>query len=80
MSSLQTTADVIYTPIPRTIKFQLDNETITLEDSNPVLTIEEVKELYTQHYPQLLNATIEQGEIENNAMVYYFKPMAGTKG
>lgn len=56
-----------------------DNQ-IQLDDINPMLPIETVKEMHSHSYPELLNASVVEKGVEDNYLVYEFQTIAGTKG
>ena len=66
--------------IPRKFSITIDKNKIALDDPNPNLSIENVKDLYTTAYPQLLNAQIQNQGIINDELVIEFVTIAGTKG
>lgn len=53
---------------------------IELADPNPVLTPEQVKEIYQPDYPELLNSLIEGPVTKNGVAVYRFTRAVGAKG
>lgn len=64
----------------RVFKAEINKEVIVLEDPNINLSVDDVKEMYSAQYPQLLNSqTINHG-IQDDKLVYEFKTVAGTKG
>ena len=66
--------------IKRTFKLQKNNETIVLEDPNQNFSAEEIKELYANQYPELLNASIEKQGIVDGKITFLFSSIAGNKG
>lgn len=55
--------------------------TTTVEDPDPKLPPEEVKQLYAANYPHLATATVSDPVLENGALVFTFEaPQAKTKG
>lgn len=54
---------------------------ITLDDPNPNYTVEEVKRVYLNSHPQLLNSSMNYKGYQSdvNALVYEFESVAGTK-
>ncbi|TDO68771.1 PRTRC genetic system protein C [Flavobacterium chryseum] len=66
--------------LPRIFKFEINKEVIELEDPNPAFTPNDIRDLYTAQYAELLNSTIVPQGIENDRIVYEFKVVAGTKG
>lgn len=66
--------------IPRVFNLIRNGETIKLEDPNSSFSEQEVRELYANSYPELLNANIVEKGIVDGALVYEFSSIAGTKG
>ena len=56
-----------------------DNK-IDLPEINPTLSLEEVKDIYANTYPELINCNIQLQGIQNDKDVYHFSTIAGTKG
>ncbi len=66
--------------IVRKFSVEIGGKKTDLEDPNPALSIEAVKELYSAQYPELLNAkTVNKGFVKDN-LVIEFTTVAGTKG
>lgn len=63
-------------------KFLYNNNgnNIILDDPNPDFTPNRVKEFYSNTYPELLNATVDNPKIENDNLIYEFNTKIGTKG
>ncbi len=53
---------------------------IDLPEINPSLSVDEVKDIYANTYPELINCNIEPKGIENDKDLYHFSTIAGTKG
>jgi PRTRC genetic system protein C len=53
---------------------------ITLEDPDPTLSIEKVKEFYANVYPELTQSDIDGPQDENGQIVVEFEKTVGTKG
>ena len=66
--------------LKRVFQFEINKETITLEDPNSSFSANDVREMYTAAYPELLNSSIVNKGVENDKLVYEFKVVAGTKG
>lgn len=66
--------------IERIFKLDVGGDTLNLTDPNPELSDEEVKDLYSAQYPQLLNATINNLGLVDEKLVFEFQTVAGTKG
>ena len=66
--------------LERQFIIEVDKKQTTLTDPNPALSVEDVKDMYSAQYPELLNAKIVPKGIENDKLVYEFKTIAGTKG
>ena len=58
--------------------FLYDN--LNLEDPNPDLSPEDVKEIYAAIYTELTQATVEGPEPSDKGLVYTFKRTYGIKG
>ena len=71
---------LIAKPLERKFTIQIGNESVTLEDPNYSFSAQEVMELYSAQYPQLLNGSIESKGIVDEQILYNFKTVAGTKG
>lgn len=68
------------TNLKREFRFKKDGEQVTLPDPNPEFTIEEVKNFYSNQYPELTTATLDGPKIEGKTAVYSVKTTVGTKG
>ena len=53
---------------------------MTLPDPGPQFSAEEVRNLYTNTYPELASAAIDGPEAQDDALVYTFRKAVGTKG
>ena len=53
---------------------------VKLPDPNSHMSVEEVKEMYSAQYPELLTAAIEGPEVVDTKMVYKFVRAIGSKG
>lgn len=53
---------------------------ITLEDPDPALSVEKVKEFYANVYPELTQSEIDGPKDENGQIVVEFEKTVGTKG
>lgn len=51
-----------------------------LADPAPAFTLQQVRDFYSQTYPELTNAEIEGPVIKGNRNVYTFRRAVGTKG
>lgn len=49
-------------------------------DPNPTMTPKQVLNFYANDYPELLNASINAGEFQDNKLVYEIKAVLGQKG
>jgi len=52
----------------------------TLPDPDPRMNTEEVKQFYAQIHPELINASVEGGEFNDDTQVWRFARAVGTKG
>lgn len=67
--------------IKRVFSLKLNGDTVSLDDISPELSVEEVKDIYSNQYPQLLNSKIEdRGIDEEGNHNFEFISIAGTKG
>lgn len=66
--------------LKRKFTVKIGNEVITLEDPNINFSPNEIMEMYSNQYPQLANATIESKGIIEDAILFNFATVAGTKG
>lgn len=66
--------------IPRVFYINIKNNKVQLEDPNPAFSADEVREMYSNQYPELLNASVISKGIENDKLVFEFQTVAGTKG
>jgi len=64
--------------LPR--KFQIEGQDIVLDDLNPSASVDTVKRLYSDLYPELVSATVVGPNITPDSVTYKFSPKAGTKG
>jgi PRTRC genetic system protein C len=53
---------------------------VKLPDPNPALTVEEIRALYSQQYPEIATATVTGPEQVGDKLVYRFSTAIGTKG
>ncbi|WP_414440481.1 PRTRC system protein C [Burkholderia sp. 22PA0099] len=51
-----------------------------LADPAPAFTLQQVRDFYSQTYPELTNAEIEGPTVKGNRNVYTFRRAVGTKG
>jgi PRTRC genetic system protein C len=51
-----------------------------LPDPNPVFTVEQVRDMYVNTYPELATAAVEGPSPVNGAMQYTFTRAVGAKG
>jgi PRTRC genetic system protein C len=51
-----------------------------LADPAPAFTLQQVRDFYSQTYPELTNAEIEGPVVKGNRNVYTFRRAVGTKG
>lgn len=71
---------IAVTDIPRVFNLKKNGEILQLEDLSPSLAVDDIKDLYSAQYPELVNATIINKGVENDNIVYEFQTIAGTKG
>ena len=53
---------------------------VKLPDPNPALTVEEIRALYSQQYPEIATATVTGPEQVGDKLAYRFSTAIGTKG
>ncbi len=51
-----------------------------LPDPNPAFTVEQVRDMYVNTYPELATAAIDGPTLVNGAMQYVFTRAVGAKG
>jgi PRTRC genetic system protein C len=51
-----------------------------LADPGPQLSVEQVKEIYSGSFPELLNSTVSEPVTKGKKLVYAFERTAGAKG
>ncbi len=62
--------------LKRVFKFGKEN----LSDLNPNFTVEEIRKMYSNTYPELVIASTIGPKYENGMAVYEFKASLGNKG
>lgn len=53
---------------------------VKLPDPGPGMSVEQVRDIYSNQYPDIATATIEGPTEKNGVMEYEFKRKVGTKG
>jgi len=53
---------------------------VKLPDPNPELSVEEIRGLYSQQYPEIATATVTGPEQVGDKLVYRFSTAIGSKG
>jgi PRTRC genetic system protein C len=66
--------------LKRKFTVKVGSNSVTLEDPNPNFSAQEVMEMYSTQYPQLVNANIESKGIVEDCILFNFATVAGTKG
>ncbi len=66
--------------ITRKFIVTVNNEPITLPDPNSEYSIDQVMSMYSNAYPELVNATYKELPIKDNVVTYEFLTTLGTKG
>lgn len=64
----------------RQFTFKHGNETISLNDPDPMQSPDAVMSFYANTYPELTTATVHGPTIRDDEAVYEFKTTIGTKG
>lgn len=60
--------------------FRHCQKSIDLPDPNPAFTVAQVKDFYSNTYPELINANISGPELIDDKAQYSFTTVIGTKG
>ena len=66
--------------LPRKFELESQGKVICLDDPNPSASVETVKRIYSDLYPELVSASIVGPNITPEKVIYKFSPKAGTKG
>lgn len=68
--------------IKRVFKIKINNNFVDLPEIDESLSVEEIQDIYSNQYPQLLNSKVEHKgiDIEKAEDHYEFLTIAGTKG
>jgi PRTRC genetic system protein C len=53
---------------------------VKLPDPNPALSVEDIRSLYSQQYPEIATAAVTGPEQVGDKLVYRFTRAIGTKG
>lgn len=53
---------------------------LNLPDPDPKMSPQAVKDYYQMAYPELVNATVEDGQFDGHNQVFTFRRAVGTKG
>jgi PRTRC genetic system protein C len=53
---------------------------VVLPDPGPALALEEVRDVYSATFPEIVSASIEGPEQKNGKLVYAFRKAVGSKG
>jgi len=61
-----------------TRKFKYDS--MELDDINPSMTPEEIRDVYSANFPELVSASIEGPERKGNVLFITFRKAVGSKG
>jgi PRTRC genetic system protein C len=64
----------------QTLEREFNYNGVKLPDPNPHMSVEEVKEMYSAQYPELLTAAIEGPEMIDGKMMFKFVRAVGSKG
>lgn len=70
---------IITSTLPRKFILISNNKEIVLDDVNPKYQPSQIKEMYFNTYPELLNSTMEYKGVVDNCLRYEFVSVAGTK-
>lgn len=66
--------------LTRKFIYQLNNDSIKLDDPGSHLNPQEVMDLYSLQYPELTTASLVGPVIEEDQQVYTFRTIIGSKG
>lgn len=66
--------------LPRKFEVELAGKNIVLEDPNPSASVDTVRRIYSDIYPELVSATVVGPNTTPECIKYVFSPKAGTKG
>ena len=66
--------------LPRTFELETQGKTVVLSDPNPSASVDTVRRLFSDLYPELVSATVIGPTITPESVAYKFSPKAGTKG
>ena len=53
---------------------------VSLPDPSPSLSLEQVRDVYSASFPEIVSAAIEGPERKNGKLLYVFRKAAGAKG
>lgn len=67
------------TNLTREFKFKKDGTTVTLPDPNPEFSVAEVMQFYSNQYPELTTAMMDEPKIDGTKATYSVKTTVGTK-
>lgn len=69
------------TGLPRKFRIITSGKAVVmLNDINPSASVDQIKNLYGDDYPELVSAGITGPVTKENHILYTFSPKAGTKG
>ena len=66
--------------IPRKFVVNLNGTSQEIADPNPLLSIEQVKDMLSHQYPQLVNSRTTNKGLVEDSIIIEFDTIAGTKG
>lgn len=66
--------------LPRKFQLESQGKDIVLDDPNPSASVDTVKRIFSDLYPELVSATVVGPNITTESVTYTFSPKAGTKG
>lgn len=66
--------------LKRVFKLKKNSSTLELDDPDSQMSLTEVMDFYSMHYPELTTATVHGPEFEEDRVIYEFKTTIGTKG
>ena len=63
--------------LKRKFEIEINGKPIYLDDPNPEMSIEEVSEFYSNHYPQLMNSIHTTNELDGNLIIKFKSIVTG---
>ncbi len=67
------------THLKREFRFKKNGTNVTLPDPDEALSAEEVMQFYSNQYPELTTATLDEPKVEGSTATFNVKTTVGTK-